>query len=90
MEQISIVQSIQEPWILLISFPAKCLKMLKEKWHHFRAKAWSVLRKFKMETEDDRNFASDFFSKTVKMIFFIMTRCSFAYLFCSSFKMVRL
>ena len=43
-----------------MSLPGKCFKMIREKWHNFKTKFWPVLRKLKLETEDDKEFVAEY------------------------------
>ena len=68
-----------------MSLLAKFCKIIKEKWNHFRTESCLVLRKFKMETEDDCNF----FWKTVEMILMSVLNY-FVFYMMFEFKTVRL
>ena len=72
-----------------MSLPGTCSKRITEKWHYFKTKFWPVLRKLKMETEDDRDFVGEYLGRTILMIPISIAIYSICYL-TFEFKTVRL
>ena len=72
-----------------MSLPGQCFEMVREKWQNFKTKFWPVLRRFKLETEDDRDFVGDCVVFILLMILISTVIYSICYLI-FEFKTVRL
>ena len=92
-EEISLKQCIQEIMCVPMCLPNTYFKMIRQKWYNFRAKMGPVLRKFKMETQDDQDFVlefvSEYLAQTVLMTLLSIVIYSICYM-TLEFKTVRL
>ena len=87
-EEVSIKNNSQEFMRFLKKLLVTCFKMVMEKCHYFKKEVLPVLRKFKLESEDDRIFVSKFVVTTVLRILLIIATYSFCY-YTMEFKTVR-